>query len=430
VVSSTITGNAAFIGSGISDGWGSNDRLAGVTLDGQLAYAGITEAANTIFTGGCLLTTDGPGVVSRGHNLASDFSCGLFAEGDLQGFDPQLGPLQDNGGPTETMALLSGSPALDAGGDEPVSLPGWSWESGDFTGACPATDQRGYSRPQGTHCEIGAYEVAVAALPSGSYAAKVLDLSPVAYWRLGEADGPDAIDASGFENTGTYGGGVTLAVPGAIAADADTAVTFDGVDGHVTVPPSVHLFSFPGRLSVELWAKGGPQAPDRYLISHNDAGDTQGFGITTGPTGTVRFFVDLWGRQLTHDIPFEWDCRWHHVVGVYDGSTVRMYVTAWSGRTHTFASETRARRKASISGASPAAAPPSRGRSTRWRSTGRRSPPRRSRPTRRSVRRRTAAVSASPPRSRSSSFRPETLTTMTLSGPAAMRGSMPRSPAR
>ena len=323
VVSSTIAQNAARIGGGIYDAWGSNDRLAGVTLDGELAHAGITEAANTIFTGGCVLTTDGSGVVSHGHNLASDLSCGLRADGDLQAVDPQLGPLQDNRGPTQTEALLAGSPALDAGGDDTVSLPGWR---GGFTGACPATDQRGAIRPQGAHCDIGAYEVAVAAPPSGSYAAKVLDLSPVAYWRLGETAGPDAVDASGFENTGKYGGGVTLGVPGAIAGDPDTAGTFDGVDGHVTVPPSVHTFSFWGRLSVELWLKGGPQAPDRYLISHNDAGDTQGFGITTGPTGTLRFFVDLFGRQLTHDIPFEWDCRWHHVVGVYDGSRVRLYV--------------------------------------------------------------------------------------------------------
>lgn len=326
VVSSTITGNAAFIGSGISDGWGSNDRLAGVTLDGDIAFAGNTEIVNTILTGTCILTTDGSWIFSHGHNLARDPGCVLFADGDQLGVDPRLGPLQDNGGPTETKALLSGSPALDTGGDEPVSLPGWNWESGDFTGACPATDQRGYSRPQGTSCDIGAYEAAVAALPSGSYAAKVLDLSPVAYWRLGEAEGPDAVDASGFENTGTYGGGVNLGAPGALVADPDTAVTFDGVDAHVTVPPSVHLFSFWGRLSVEMWVKGGPQAPDRYLISHNDAGDTKGFGITTGPTGTLRFFVDLWGRQLTHDVPFEWDCRWHHVVGVYDGSTLRLYV--------------------------------------------------------------------------------------------------------
>jgi hypothetical protein len=57
-----------------------------------------------------------------------------------------LGPLQDNGGPTQTMALLSGSPAIDAG---------------DNTGA-PDTDQRGFARIVGGTIDIGAFEVQAA----------------------------------------------------------------------------------------------------------------------------------------------------------------------------------------------------------------------------------------------------------------------------
>lgn len=56
--------------------------------------------------------------------------------------DPNLGPLQNNGNGTLIMALLPGSPALNAG---------------DIA-ACPAFDQRGVSRPQGEGCDIGAYE--------------------------------------------------------------------------------------------------------------------------------------------------------------------------------------------------------------------------------------------------------------------------------
>jgi CSLREA domain-containing protein len=64
--------------------------------------------------------------------------------------DPKLGPLQDNLGPTETMALQAGSAAID-------QVPA--------TGAgCPTTDQRGFKRPSGPACDIGAYEVTPPAL--------------------------------------------------------------------------------------------------------------------------------------------------------------------------------------------------------------------------------------------------------------------------
>ena len=62
--------------------------------------------------------------------------------------DPNLGPLQDNGGPSWTVSLQAGSAAID-------QIPA--------TGAdCPATDQRGVARPAGAKCDIGAYELAAA----------------------------------------------------------------------------------------------------------------------------------------------------------------------------------------------------------------------------------------------------------------------------
>ena len=80
-------------------------------------------------------------VVSGGHNLIQDDSCNP-ASSDLVVWDALIGPLVDNGGPTLTHALLPGSPAIDAGDDT----------------ACSAVDQRGVSRPQGAHCDIGPYE--------------------------------------------------------------------------------------------------------------------------------------------------------------------------------------------------------------------------------------------------------------------------------
>jgi hypothetical protein len=61
--------------------------------------------------------------------------------------DPKLGALQDNGGPTWTMALLPGSAAIDAGNDAICAAPPVS-----------GLDQRGVARPQRPRCDIGAYE--------------------------------------------------------------------------------------------------------------------------------------------------------------------------------------------------------------------------------------------------------------------------------
>ena len=61
--------------------------------------------------------------------------------------NPKLGQLKDNGGPTATMAIGARSAAIDA-------IPARH-------GGCPATDQRGVTRPQGRRCDIGAYEFAI-----------------------------------------------------------------------------------------------------------------------------------------------------------------------------------------------------------------------------------------------------------------------------
>ena len=75
------------------------------------------------------------------YSLDSDGSCGLTGEGDISDGFADLGPLQDNGGTTETHALGSESDAIDGGGN-----------------GCPEDDQRSFNRYQGDACDIGAYE--------------------------------------------------------------------------------------------------------------------------------------------------------------------------------------------------------------------------------------------------------------------------------
>jgi predicted outer membrane repeat protein len=92
------------------------------------------------------------GIASAGYNLADDTSCGLNAATDRQaaGLDPGVGALANNGGPTQTLLPLTGSPLIDA-------IAAAACQAGPAAGV--TTDQRGITRPQGVGCDIGAVEV-------------------------------------------------------------------------------------------------------------------------------------------------------------------------------------------------------------------------------------------------------------------------------
>ncbi|HKY64375.1 MAG TPA: choice-of-anchor Q domain-containing protein [bacterium] len=94
---------------------------------------------------------------SEGYNLIGDTEgcVGFTATGDQTGIDPQLGPLQDNGGPTFTHALLVGSPAIDTANPDGCT---------DNAGTLLTRDQRGETRPVNATglataiCDRGAFE--------------------------------------------------------------------------------------------------------------------------------------------------------------------------------------------------------------------------------------------------------------------------------
>lgn len=166
---STVTGNSAGDGGGIENGGPFNavDTLtvSNSTIAGNSATSsggGIYEVASdsgAVATFQNSLVADntaggncaGP-VTSHGFNISSDGTCNFSAFGDRNDLDPRLGPLQNNGGPTQTMALLPGSRAVDAGN------PGGCT---DGLGHLLKTDQRGYPRPDREDlggCDIGAFE--------------------------------------------------------------------------------------------------------------------------------------------------------------------------------------------------------------------------------------------------------------------------------
>jgi hypothetical protein len=158
---STITGNTsanndgggiAVSGGGLIIRGGTVARNhAGGSHAGGIAAFTTVSFYDTIVAGNdnaqCM-TIDPIHLDSYDHNLSSDTSCGFTEPSDMQGVDPLLGDLQDNGGPTQTMALLAGSPAIDHGSNATCTSPaqrgGMRFLDGD--GDTTAT------------CDIGAYE--------------------------------------------------------------------------------------------------------------------------------------------------------------------------------------------------------------------------------------------------------------------------------
>ena len=134
VGSSTIAGNSGGVyGSGV------------VNYDGPVTLQNTIMATNS--GGNCDQT-----VSSNGYNLSDDNSCNFSGPGDLNNTNPLLGTLGNYGGPTQTIPLLAGSPAIDAG-----NPPGCT----DGNGNLLLTDQRGAPRPDkedANGCDIGAYE--------------------------------------------------------------------------------------------------------------------------------------------------------------------------------------------------------------------------------------------------------------------------------
>ena len=139
--------SATDIGGGLYNLYVSSLSITNVTFSGNEAGQGggiYNEYAFPIITNSILYSNIGGEIYNYSGTSTVTYSIvqgGYPGTGNLDA-DPLLGPLQDNGGFTQTMALSSGSSAVDAGDDS----------------NCPETDQRGVSRPQGSRCDIGAYE--------------------------------------------------------------------------------------------------------------------------------------------------------------------------------------------------------------------------------------------------------------------------------
>jgi CSLREA domain-containing protein len=211
----------------------------------------VVTARNTIFgsvaaSGLACKLVPGP-LTSLGHNLEAGTggSCGLSQPSDLDGVDPQLGALGDNGGPTPTLALAATSPAIDAGQTS------------------QAADQRGVARPQGSAADIGAFELDTA--PPDT----VIDSGP--------ANG--ATTASGSASFGFHGteAGSTLACSLDSAPEVDCS---SGTADYTGLADGPHTFSV---RATDIAGNVDPTPATRtFTVDTATGGGTSGGGTSGG----------------------------------------------------------------------------------------------------------------------------------------------------
>jgi len=155
----TVAGNSSDCAAGGLDADGTSSLIDDTFADNQQhdldITGGTTTVAGTLLTSGCVYAADT--ISDGGYNIDEQGTCDMSASTSKSGVDPLLGPLSDNGGPTETMipeaaatSTSQVSPALD-------QIPlGTMLDGYDL---CGGTDQRGVSRPQAANCTEGSVEV-------------------------------------------------------------------------------------------------------------------------------------------------------------------------------------------------------------------------------------------------------------------------------
>lgn len=157
---------------------------------------------------------------------------------------------------------------------------------------------------------------------SVGYSGTVLADGPLGYWRLDDT-GSTANDLSGHGNNGSIAGGVTKGVAGA-TKDGDAALQLTAGGSNVSMMSGVSI-STP--FSVEGWMIAPTGGGDNRIIGRNWVGTQDGwlldyygspypfFGISQGPT--------QYNAGVTY---YPTVNQWHHFVGTYDGTTVKLYI--------------------------------------------------------------------------------------------------------
>lgn len=128
--------------------------IRGTAIDNGEDTPGHAYLKGTILANNAGHSCGGSNIIDEGYNISDDDSCGFESGTSHNNTDPVLSAagLEDNGGPTKTVALQAASPAIDI---IPLDL------CVDADDIALTTDQRGQPRPDSVgeqFCDIGAYE--------------------------------------------------------------------------------------------------------------------------------------------------------------------------------------------------------------------------------------------------------------------------------
>ncbi len=164
--------------------------------------------------------------------------------------------------------------------------------------------------------------------PLTAYSSLILADAPLRYYRLGERSGSVAVDLGSQGQNGTIVGGVTEGVQGLIAQDPNTAMSFNGTSGYISVP-TTGLPTGAQPWSMEAWVRMPNPLP--AIGTFNAVAN---FGTTSGNQyvdlfyrGSVsKFEVDDWTSTVVQGTTTPVAGATYYLAVTYDGSTARLYV--------------------------------------------------------------------------------------------------------
>jgi len=154
----------------------------------------------------------------------------------------------------------------------------------------------------------------------------------VGWWKLDDATGATAQDSSGYGNPGT----LMSMNPGSdwVTGRIGGALHFDGSDDYVDCGNNESLQITGTEIGIAAWAKWDTAEDYSAIAMKTSTGDwVDGYGLYVN-SGSVDFYVSYYDNGASK--PFAGDGEWHHVVGTYDGSNVRVWLDGVEGTSRSY----------------------------------------------------------------------------------------------